>query len=160
MKKNNLAVMLVLISTSFCFAQTGIKIPAELLNLTGTWFMNVKGGTLFETWRQTDSLSLWGSGFKVDEKGDTSFTESILITVKENKVTYIPSVSDQNEGKPVEFLMVNSKKKIFVFENKAHDFPQSIIYDMSETGKLNVVIEGKTKDGFQSIPFNFTRKGN
>ncbi|MFI5219839.1 MAG: DUF6265 family protein [Bacteroidia bacterium] len=158
MKKNNLAVMLILISTLCSFAQAEIKIPAELFSLSGTWFMDVKGGTLYETWQQTDSSSLSGSGFKVDEKGDTSVTESILLTVKENKVVYVPSVTDQNEGKPVSFALVKSKKKIFVFENKAHDFPQTIIYDLSQPGKLNVIIEGKTNEGFRSIPFNFTRK--
>lgn len=158
MKKNNLATMLILISTSYCFAQKEIKIPAELFSLSGTWFMDVKGGTLYETWQQTGSASLSGSGFKVDTKGDTSVTESILLTVKDNKVAYIPSVTDQNDGKPVEFLLVKSKNKMFVFENKTHNFPQTIVYDLSHAGKLNVVIEGKTSEGFRSVPFNFIRK--
>lgn len=145
---------------SFCNGQSEIKLPVALFDLKGVWCMNVKGGTLCEIWQQTDSASLEGKGLKVNEKNDTLITENILITVKGNDILYIPTVVDQNEGKPVEFKLVKTKKGIFIFENKEHDFPQQIIYHFKDNDMLEVIIEGKTEEGFKSIPFNFTRKVN
>ena len=51
----------------------------------------------------------------------------------------------------------NRKGTKYTFENKAHDFPQQIIYDIGEK-TMNVTISGNTKNGFREIPFDFVKQ--
>lgn len=160
MKKKLLISLFCILSFYLSNGQSVKKMPDQLSELNGLWVMKVKGGTLYESWQKTDETTMTGSGFKVTENNDTLITENILLTVRGNNILYIPTVVDQNADKPVEFTLVKEKKNIFVFENKSHDFPQQIIYQFESTDKLQVVIEGKTNEGFKSIPFSFTRKVN
>jgi len=158
MKNRIVQILIICLGNACCYAQPEIKFPETLFKLPGIWYMNVKNGTLYETWNQINETTFSGQGFKVNENGDTIITEHIRVIIKGSDVFYVPAVTDQNEGKAVEFRLVKQKKDILVFENKTHDFPQQIIYHFKDSTHLDVVIEGKTSEGFRSVPFSFTRK--
>ena len=90
----------------------------------GKWQVNESDS--FEEWDRVDDNLYRGKGYEI-RKNDTLVTETITIVQKGKEIFYIPSVTDQNEGKPVSFKLVSKKAGELIFENKDHDFPQRII---------------------------------
>lgn len=81
--------------------------------------------------------------------------ESIRLELDGDGVpVYIPKPSGQNEAR---FRLVSSADGRYVFENKQHDYPQRIIYQLNADGTLLARIEGE-KDGKQrAIDFPMKR---
>ncbi len=103
------------------------KTPSGLSDfdwILGKWQINESNS--FEEWEKVDDDLYRGKGYQV-RKNDTLITETINIVRRGKYLFFIPSVTDQNDGKPVEFKLLSKKKGKFVFENKEHDFPQRII---------------------------------
>ena len=120
----------------------------------GKWQVN--DSTSFEEWEKVDNNLYRGKGYKI-RKNDTTITETIIIVQKGKEVFYIPTVADQNEGKPVEFKLISKGTEKFIFENKNHDFPQRIIYAKNGSNQVDAKIEG-TKEGFFSeVKFTLNR---
>jgi len=117
----------------------------ELQQLSGTWRMETKKGALYETWKRISKDEMQGKSFKLNGK-DTVVLENVRLSKSSEGLFYIPVLSDQNEGKPVPFKMINSKDQTFVFENKEHDFPQRIIYHLVSKDSIHAWIEG-TENG-------------
>ncbi|MGK4567578.1 DUF6265 family protein [Flavobacterium sp. 3HN19-14] len=97
--------------------------------------------------KKNDS-TLIGSSFFIQNK-DTVFAEQIALEERDGELTYIPTVSEQNEGKPVAFKMTSSTKNQMIFENPSHDFPQKITYNLVGKDSLIAEISG-IKGGTQS----------
>ncbi len=96
----------------------------------GQWEADMNPGLFMETWTATNDSVYSGMGVGLGSGKDTTFTESISIVQRGKDVFYITVISDQNEGKPTEFKMTGSSATTAVFENKEHDFPQKIAYEL------------------------------
>jgi len=112
--------------------------------LIGRWEKTTDQGTLSETWKQDSDSSFVGASYFVSGN-DTLFSESICLVEMDGGLHYIPTVSDQNEEKPVVFTLIHSTTNKLVFENHKHDFPQNIRYTHNNDS-LIAVISGK-EDG-------------
>ena len=66
----------------------------------GKWQVNESDS--FEEWDRVNDNLYRGKGYKI-RKNDTLITETVTIVQKGKEIFYIPSVKDQNEGKPVSF---------------------------------------------------------
>ena len=117
----------------------------DLQQLSGTWMMETKKGAIYETWKRIGKDEMQAKSFKLNGK-DTVVLENVRLSKSSDGLFYIPVVSNQNEGKPVSFKMIDSKNKTFVFENKEHDFPQRVIYQLVSKDSIHAWIEG-TKNG-------------
>ncbi|HYJ37362.1 MAG TPA: DUF6265 family protein [Chitinophagaceae bacterium] len=117
----------------------------ELQQLSGTWKMETKRGAIYESWSKTGKDEMLGKSFKLNGN-DTITLENVRLSKSSDGLFYIPIVPNQNEGKAVSFKMINSSNSTFVFENKAHDFPQRIIYHLISKDSVHAWIEG-TKNG-------------
>lgn len=116
---------------------------APMLWLEGTWIDEATFGFkqppqhLHETWKvYPDSIS--GIGYNV-QGGDTNVTERIAIMVVNDKLTY---VARPNNQAMVTFTLQSSSNNEWVFENKANDFPQRLIYKKLPNDSLSVTLEG------------------
>lgn len=116
--------------------------------LVGEWGNRSKEGILTETWTIENDSTFSGKTYFITGK-DTAFTETIQLMEKNNKLHYMPTISDQNEGKQVTFLMTSSTDNQLVFENKGHDFPQKIIYSKVTNDSIVAEISGM-KEGKES----------
>lgn len=95
----------------------------------GRWENVSEDGVLSETWkRETDSTFVGESYFVAGD--DTVFTEHIRLEEIKGKLFYVPTVADQNGGKPVRFALTSWAGNELVFENPKHDFPQQITYTL------------------------------
>ena len=118
---------------------------SELQQLSGTWMMETRRGAIYENWKRTGKDEMQGKSFKINGT-DTMTLENVRLSKTGDGLFYSPVVSDQNEGKPVSFKMIDSKNHTFIFENKEHDFPQRVIYHLVSKDSVHAWIEG-TKNG-------------
>ena len=125
--------------------------------LIGNWENISKEGTLLESWEKKNDSTLIGTSFFIQNK-DTIFTEQIALEEREKELFYIPTVSDQNNGKPVSFMLTSATKKQLVFENPAHDFPQKITYNAIGKDSLIAEVSGLQNGKMHSEVFNMKKK--
>jgi hypothetical protein len=122
----------------------------------GKWIMNAGDVFILETWEPFNDTLLDGRSYKI-AGSDTILTETIRLVIRNKEILYIPTVIDQNNGQSVEFTLMSSKGKTYVFENPSHDFPSKIIYDFKSEKNLNARIEGMLNGKKETIPFNFVK---
>jgi hypothetical protein len=113
--------------------------------LIGTWENKTQKGSIFETWTKSGDNEFSGKSYSVKDK-DTIIFENIRLLQEKNRLYYIPTVKNQNEGLPVRFVARAISENQLVFENPQHDFPQIIAYTKINSDSLIAEISG-TKNG-------------
>ncbi len=113
--------------------------PEILKSIEGNWYCVSDGVILKETWEALGKGHLTGVGYKVEE-GVESVEEYLELKKVEGKLTYIASVPEQNEGKPVSFSESAATSNSITFENAEHDFPQFITYEIIDDANMLVTI--------------------
>ena len=91
---------------------------------------------------------------------DTIFSESLSIEENRDGLFYVPSVVNQNDGKPVYFKLVKCVNGEFIFENLDHDFPQRIVYKNPQPDSLYARIEGRDSGEYRREEFKMKRTKN
>lgn len=104
----------------------------------GDWQNLSKDGDLYESWTKKDDSTFAGKSFMIVNK-DTVYSEKVILELRNNDLNYVVSVSDQQ---PVSFKFTVVDKGEIIFENKAHDFPQRVIYKEIKPDSLYARIEG------------------
>jgi len=130
---------------------------APLYGLQGAWGLSTKrGGILHEVWQIQNMQYLQSKSFIVRDK-DTIPQESVQLRYQDGRITYTSTVPNQNAGQAVTFTLVSHAGGEYIFENKAHDFPQRIVYRVPADSTLDVYIEGPSSGSVRKIPFTFKR---
>lgn len=156
-KKHFLSLTLCVLGMAPLVAQPFTQTDFQQLHaLRGAWTLTNKRGVLHEVWRLNAADQLTGVSFLVRGK-DTIPQENIVLQLREGNITYTPTTVNQNEGLPVVFTLISTENGLFIFENKAHDFPQRIGYQIPKDSLLNAYIEGPTPNGMKKIPFPYKR---
>lgn len=112
---------------------------AQLHQLQGTWKMQQKDNVLYESWKSIGPKQLSGKAYKL-HGADTVVLEEVILELDTSGIYYRPLVAE-NQGR-VSFKLISAGDKKFVFENKAHDFPQRVIYQFITKDSLHAWIEG------------------
>lgn len=120
--------------------------------LVGEWRNEQKDGFITEKWIKIDDSTMHGVSCFI-QQGDTASYEEILLMKRNNEMFYIPSVNNQNQGKPVVFTRVFGQEDRLVFENKEHDFPQRIIYFRISSDSIMAEISGEIRGKKKFINF-------
>lgn len=141
-------------------AKTAAKTESKLKPLSwmlGDWAMEYPDGLLTETWTMGND-SVWeGRSSFISKEGRNMMTENIQLIARGSKVVYLPTVSNQNDGKPVSFEATLVSDSLAVFENPAHDFPQRIIYRHLADSILEARIEGVDSGKRMADVFTYKR---
>ena len=109
--------------------------------IIGTWQDISNEGTLTESWTKESDTTFAGKTIFVAGK-DTAFSEDIKLISRNGSLIYATQVSDQNDGKAVEFTLTSASGKQLVFENPKHDYPTKITYN-NHGDSVVAVISGK-----------------
>jgi hypothetical protein len=129
-------------SLAFAFLAGGIADAAtvdDLAWLSGCWAIDGADAGSIEAWLSPAGGTLLGVSRTV-KGGKTVAYEFVQIRALDDGVlAYIAKPSNQAEAT---FPLARMGKQEVVFENKAHDFPQRIIYRLAEPGVLQARIEG------------------
>lgn len=110
--------------------------------LLGDWHNITPEGILTESWKQLNDSVFAGRSYFVTGN-DTSFSETIRLEQRKNGLYYIPTVSDQNSGKAVEFKLTSASAAKLAFENPEHDFPSKITYTLITKDSILALISGE-----------------
>jgi uncharacterized protein YutD len=128
-----------------CNSNSTNKNSASIPNfdwLVGNWINNQDTAALFfENWTKDSQENYLGKSFIISHN-DTVFFESIQLHISDTGTYYSVSVNNQNNAETVHFKMVSNVNHTFKFENKKHDFPQSINYQFKAPDTLNAWISG------------------
>jgi len=97
---------------------------AKLSWLAGSWIEQTATTTTRETWLPPMGGAMAGAG-QTNASGRKPRIEHMKITTEAEGVTFTAIVPGQP---PTPFVMIAGPDGEAVFENKAHDFPQRVIY--------------------------------
>ncbi|OQP45601.1 DUF6265 family protein [Niastella populi] len=158
MKKYTVTISILIMSITCSMAQQSYsgKEFKPLQGLTGLWKMDTKRGTIYEEWQVRSDSGLTGRSYKLNNK-DTVVLENVVLSLQGNDIFYTPVVSDQNNQQPVPFKLVSCIGNRYVFENREHDYPQRVIYELVSMNDLRARIEGSKNGKEMSSDFNYIR---
>lgn len=126
--------------------------------LLGSWEQRKNTtANLLETWIKKTDDELTGKSVKINGR-DTILLETITMVRSKDSLFYIPTVSNQNQGKPVKFYCSRRQDSLLVFENPQHDFPQQISYKLITKDSIMATISGLYKGQQRSNHFYMKKK--
>lgn len=117
----------------------------------GRWENNSAEGNLSEIWTKENDSTFSGESYFVI-KNDTVFAEKVSLEERNGKLSYVVTVPNQNDAKPVAFELTKNSTQKLIFENPKHDFPNKIIYNQVGSDSLVAEIRGM-KDGKEKKEF-------
>jgi hypothetical protein len=121
--------------------------------LAGHWGGEQRGLRMEELWTAPDGGTLLGLHRDV-ARGRTVSWEFLRIEEKDGVVTYWASPGG---AVPTPFRLVESGANRAVFENRAHDFPQRILYWLDTEGRLHARVEGPASAPEKAMEWTWTR---
>jgi hypothetical protein len=133
--------------------QTQTEDVKQLSWLSGTWVGTEGRVEMEEHWTLPKGNSLLG--LHRDVAGDRTVSFEFLRIEKATEgIVYIA----QPQGRPpTSFRLIQSSRNRVVFENKAHDFPQRIIYWI-EADTLHARVEGDQNGRLRSMEWSWKRQ--
>ncbi len=146
-------------SAGVCYAQhigtshVQLKKAAWLL---GDWQNKTPRGITVESWKKLNDSTYLAKSYQL--RGlDTVSSEHVRLEEHHGNLYYIPTVKNQNDGKPVIFKMTTASADGFIFENPEHDFPQKITYNRISKDSVAAEISGTYKGKQRAIKFPMGR---
>ncbi len=134
------------------------KSPELLKKIEGNWYCNYEGIILKETWESSGAKQLSGIASKI-ENGEEKVAEYLEVKMEGDKLVYIASVVEQNDGKPITFKESVQSSNSITFVNAEHDFPQYITYEVIDDLNLLVTIGMLPSEiSKDKMEFRFSRK--
>jgi hypothetical protein len=124
--------------------------------LSGTWQVGQGVQQRFESWQPEHDSLLYGRSYRVNGK-DTIVAETIVLSRRNARLWYIPTVAGQNKGQAVPFGSTTVTARQLVFVNPAHDFPQQITYTRIGNDSLLAEISGTLKGQPRRVQFPMKR---
>ena len=158
-KTSFILVTFVIIFTACSNNKSNIKTSSENFDwLAGKWINDKDTSALFfENWSKSTLGNFIGTSY-VLSNNDTVFYEAINLLISDTGTFYCVSVKNQNEGAAVNFKLTSNDNQRFTFENKKHDFPQTINYHYNAPDTIIATIEGVVKGKMRKESFLMWRK--
>ena len=125
---------------------------AKLEWLAGTWAHEKDGVTVRETWLAPKDGVMAGVG-QTNRPGRKPFVEYVKISAEPAGATFTATLPGQP---PTPFVLLPGKDGEAVFENKAHDYPQRVIYRRCGED-LCAAVEGVVKGKLQREEWRYRR---
>lgn len=126
---------------------------SELAWMAGNWTGTQNGVEMEEYWQSPKGNTMLGLHRDV-AGGRTVLFEFLRIEATTDGITYWASPRGRSA---TAFTLIELKGKRVVFENAKHDFPQRIIYWLSDDGALHAKIEGTVKGKLASEEWSWRR---
>lgn len=109
--------------------------------LEGEWVSEADNVMFTEKWTRLNDSLMEGKGMATSGN-DTLFAERLEIRRVADTIYYIPTVSNQNEGKAVWFRFTAIDSAGFLAENPGHDFPKTIQYRLKGQDSIYATLKG------------------
>jgi hypothetical protein len=137
---------------------TGCKYDLEesIPWIIGKW-ENIQLSNSYEEWAVVNRHHFRGISFQLDSNGNQKTQELIELKCEKESIIYAPRVFGQNDDQAIRFELLEIDESRLVFENKTHDFPQTIAYKKLDENRMTAIISGSEDFNFKKIQFNFRR---
>lgn len=161
-KELNMIRSLLLIGSFFGILATGYSQPFSendfkvLQGLEGLWKMETSRGAIYEEWQAKTNSKMTGRSYRINNT-DTVVMERIELYLEGNDIIYSPVVSNQNNQQAITFRLISITDGRYIFENKAHDFPQRVIYKIVSKDTVHARIEGIRNGQERGSDFRYSR---
>lgn len=150
---------MILLLVGFSINAYAQKDPSKIFAFAlGSWEMQTPKGKIVEQWKQNPDKTLSGKSYRINAKGDSLLTETLHIKKIGKETFYCSTVTGQNGGTETCFKLISTKDKIYVFENKTHDFPQRIVYQDQGKAEMLAWIEGELNGKSRKSEFKYKRQ--
>jgi hypothetical protein len=133
-----------------CYRPSPKESMLDLQALTGSW--SSQQVQFFEIWEVTSDTLMEGLGYSM-KGADTVFQETLKIFCKEESVFL--AVKQGDESNYTLFNLIEAGRSRWVFENKMNEYPNIIIYDLSENELVASIMNSK---GHKKIEFKMKRQ--
>ncbi len=107
----------------------------------GTWNSDNPELKSNEVWTKINDSIYSGKSFTMNIQ-----KEELELIRKGNNWYYIVLINGQNNDEPIPFKLIKQTNSKFIFENKAHDFPQLIEYNFRSANNLVVYLRANGKE--------------
>jgi hypothetical protein len=124
--------------------------------LLGTWENKTPRGSVFEQWTKISENEMFGRSYAL-RGADTIFFEQIELIEDHDSLFYIPTVSNQNDGLPIQFALTSMTDSSMIFKHPHHDFPQQISYVKINQDSLVASISGISNGEQREVIFPMKR---
>ena len=128
---------------------------ARLAWMEGRWGGNVDGTDMEEQWSSPAGSALIGMHKDVKLGKMTSFEFLRIEATPQEGLVYYAS---PRSAPVTPFYLLELGDRRVVFENKAHDFPQRILYWLDAAGGLHARIEGTLKGSIEAEEWAWTKR--
>ena len=150
--KNLVLLAALFFAVTNCYTQTSL---ADFKVMAGCWESRDDSKKLLisEQWMSPAGTSILGIGRTVKNDKTTDW-EFMRIEQRPDGIFYV--AKPKANSAETDFKLISTDASRFVFENKAHDFPQRVIYTVTKdtfTGR----IEGETNGKSRGIDFPMKR---
>jgi len=145
--------LLCLICYPVCYSVLAQCELSSLDPLVGQWQVQTKKSVVSESWRKVSDQSFEGLGNTYDLAGVLKDSEELRLVQMQGTVFYLAKV--KHNPLPVAFALISCQNNRFRFENKDHDFPKQLDYQLLSTDSLQVDVSDGTEKGFR---LNFNRQ--
>jgi hypothetical protein len=127
-----------------CYTQTPL---ADFKVMAGCWESRDDSKKLLisEQWMSPAGTSILGIGRTVKNEKTTDW-EFMRIEQRPDGIFYV--AKPKANSAETDFKLISTDESRFVFENKAHDFPQRVIYTVTKdsfTGRIEGEMNGKSR---------------
>ncbi len=109
--------------------------------IIGSWEAADSTGKSVESWQQVNDTLFEGRSVWI-QLGDTTVIEQLTLAQTGDSIFYTALVMGQNEGKPIRFRLIELTDSTMLFENRTHDFPNSIRYSIQTSDSLIAIVSG------------------
>ena len=154
MKFRIIPYTLCLVPVLLLFSCQSEKTLEEFQFLIGKWEGERDGMALQELWKKENNSIFSGEG-SVCLGTDTMFHEKLKLEIRDGEIFYVATLPSSKA--PVSFKLVFSEKNKWMFENKQHDFPQTIRYHLVRPDSLVASVEGYDKGKPSKEEFYFKK---
>lgn len=120
----------------------------------GNWENVSEEASLTEKWIVKNDSTYYAETYYIGN-GDTLFSEKVDLVQIGSELFFIPTVTNQNDNKGVEFRLTAFADDELIFENPEHDFPKKITYKLIDKDSIFAQISGDGK--VQDFPFRRVR---
>ena len=145
--------LLCLVCYPVCYSVLAQCELNSLAPLVGQWQAQTKKSVVSEHWHKVSHLSFEGLGQTHDLAGVLKDSEELRLVQMQGTVFYLAKV--KHNPLPVAFALISCQNNKFRFENKNHDFPKQLDYQLLSADSLQVDVSDGAEKGFR---LNFNRQ--